>query len=180
MLFQHGATGGNWGVYFSPGDQMDFSEFGDNDLASGAAPTDTATWHHVAWVKDGDSGTNVTFYVDGVVVGTVTAGATTAGGAKRLGGDAWYDGDYFDGLLDNVRLYDRALTPGEIQTDLAAAVSAPDTTAPSITLTAPLSGWAKRVYCVAGRTTVSSPKPQMGWPKPLVLVFTAWWLSVMS
>ena len=137
VLFQHGATSGNWGVYFSDGNQMDFSEWGVSDLRAGSALTDTANWHHVAWVKAGDSGTNVTFYVDGTVVGAVATGGATAGGAKRIGGDAWYEADYFNGLIDNVRLYDRALNPGELQADMTTAVS--NTSAPCAYTLAPTS-----------------------------------------
>ena len=50
----------------------------------------------------------------------------------RIGGDS-YPGEFFAGLIDNLRIYNRALTAAEVQQDMATPVGGsgpPDTTPP--------------------------------------------------
>ena len=46
---------------------------------------------------------------------------TVSNGALRLGGNAPF-GEYFQGRIDEVRLYNRALTVDQIRADMNAAV----------------------------------------------------------
>ncbi|MHC4202057.1 MAG: LamG domain-containing protein, partial [Planctomycetota bacterium] len=80
---------------------------GDSTVGEGAVAWDAARWHHVAGVVDG---TTARVYFDGVEVGSgaVTALGSDIATALRLGQVA--------GMLDDVRVYDRALLPVEIQT----------------------------------------------------------------
>jgi hypothetical protein len=74
------------------------------------------TWSHVAATYDG---TTLRLYVNGVQVGSRAQTGTlrTTTGPLRLGGnDLW--GEYFHGIMDDVRIYNRALTQTEIQTDM--------------------------------------------------------------
>ena len=84
------------------------------DLAHVTAPTDGA-WHHVAYTYDGSTDK---LYVDGVLAPTLSvshdSGATTA----IFMGAASAGSSLFNGSLDDVRVYTRALTAREI-TDLA-------------------------------------------------------------
>jgi hypothetical protein len=72
-------------------------------------------WHHAVWEidRDGDS----TFYLDGLVDGTpVDISSRTS--------ENWYESEnlhigrkgpsFFTGLIDEVLIYNRVLTPGEI------------------------------------------------------------------
>ena len=88
-------------------------------------------WYHVAGVYNASART-LDIYVngvrdDGVLSGTVPAAQvlpnlnTTIG--KRSGGF------YFRGIIDNLRIYNRALAPTEIQTDMNTAVAAKTATA---------------------------------------------------
>jgi hypothetical protein len=77
----------------------------------------TNVWHHVAVVSDGAT---LRVYLNGALLGTpqaVSLGSAT--GALQVG--AWISGignyDFFGGRIDEVRVYNRALTPGEVQTD---------------------------------------------------------------
>jgi len=71
------------------------------------------SWRHVAVVKDGDHGTNVAFYLDGRPDGSAAVGAFPPGaGPARIGST---DSRWWTGLLDDVQVWDRALTPGEIE-----------------------------------------------------------------
>lgn len=70
-------------------------------------------WHHVACVWNGST---IRTYLDGVELGFDTQTVTPAGNAAFLGIGEWgVGGDFMDGLLDDVRLYNRALTPSEIK-----------------------------------------------------------------
>ncbi|MFC7335957.1 LamG domain-containing protein [Haloferula chungangensis] len=73
-------------------------------------------WTHFAVVNDGSG--NVTTYVDGVATGPATAlsGPFTASAFPfSIGGDASSQGiEFFNGDIDDVRIYDNALTAGEV------------------------------------------------------------------
>ncbi len=70
-------------------------------------------WHHVAAVVKGERGY---LYVDGAEEGAADRAGTPAASADPLSlGYAGRDG-YFAGMLDEVRLYGRALSPDEIRT----------------------------------------------------------------
>jgi hypothetical protein len=62
-------------------------------------------------------------YVDGVLDTQVALAGSSVDNAGPiwLGHDAWYPG--VDAVLDDVRLYDRALTGGEAAVEPAAALS---------------------------------------------------------
>src|SRR6185436_9632111 len=47
-----------------------------------------------------------------------------------IGGNAVWP-EWFTGLIDEVRVYDRALSATEVQTDMTRSVGTPDTTAPT-------------------------------------------------
>ncbi len=97
-------------------------------------------WTHVAAVR---SGTRGSLYLNGVLVTgpTTFTRAPTANTASLTLGNVDVNGDApFDGVLDEIRLYDRALSATEM-TDLhASAGPAPDTTPPTVVLTAPANG----------------------------------------
>ena len=79
------------------------------------------TWTHLALTYDGAA---LRLYVNGVVTGTTAASGsiTVSDGPLRIGGNAVW-GEYFSGLIDEVRLYNRALSQTEIQTDMNASVA---------------------------------------------------------
>ncbi len=90
------------------------------------------TWTHLAATYDGAM---LRFYRNGTEVGSrgVSGAITISSGALRIGGNSVW-GEYFDGLIDEIRISNRALAPGEITTSMNTPVSsappAPDTTAP--------------------------------------------------
>lgn len=82
------------------------------------APVFDKRWHHVAFVLS-DTQDKCTLFVDGVSVYTyTTATSISADDLFSIGQE--YDagpvtGDFFDGILDDIRVYSRALTSSEIQ-----------------------------------------------------------------
>jgi hypothetical protein len=87
------------------------------DIAvNGTAAVPLNAWTHLAVAYDG---TMLRMFVNGVQVSTkaVTGSAAVSAGALRIGGNSIW-GEYFRGLIDEVRVYNRALTAAEIQTDM--------------------------------------------------------------
>ncbi len=85
-------------------------------------------WSHLALTYDG---TTMRLYVNGTQVATkAQTGAMAAStGALRIGGNAVW-GEWFTGQIDEVRVYNRALTAAEVVTDSTSA-SSPDTVPPT-------------------------------------------------
>lgn len=79
----------------------------------------SGNWHHVAGTYDGET---LTLYLDGKAVASQTdsTGIAPGGNAVGIGADVAYDAQnpnvpaVFDGLIDNVRIYSKALTEKEL------------------------------------------------------------------
>ncbi|QIJ61264.1 LamG-like jellyroll fold domain-containing protein [Streptomyces sp. JB150] len=73
-------------------------------------------WYHLVGVRDGSTG-EITLYVDGERAATVTAGPNYVGTGPLAVGRAQWDGtdtDFWNGAVDEVQAYDRALTAEEV------------------------------------------------------------------
>jgi Concanavalin A-like lectin/glucanases superfamily len=82
--------------------------------ARGTVQLPLNAWTHLATTHDG---TTLRLYVNSVEVGsrTVAGALLTSTGALRIGGNsAW--GEFFQGLIDEIRVHNRALSPAEVQT----------------------------------------------------------------
>ncbi len=89
--------------------------------AAGTSAVPLNTWTHLAATYDGGT---LRLHVNGIEVRaqTVTGGIVVTGGALTIGGnDVW--GEHFSGRIDEVRIYNRALTAGEIQADMVTPIS---------------------------------------------------------
>jgi Concanavalin A-like lectin/glucanases superfamily len=77
-------------------------------------------WTHVTMTYDG---ANIRYYQNGTLVTTTpaTGNMTNGNGALRIGGNSIW-GEYFTGRIDEVRVYNRALSAAEITTDLNTAL----------------------------------------------------------
>jgi hypothetical protein len=83
---------------------------------TGTAAVPQNTWTHLAATHDGAT---LRLYVNGVQAASqaVTGTIRTSSGALSIGGNAVW-GEYFRGRLDEVRVYNRALSAAEVQTDM--------------------------------------------------------------
>jgi len=83
------------------------------ESSSGTNVITTSGWHHVAAVGDG---THVTFYMDGVgTLGTGTVGTLSTGDSnRRLTLGSCGGACLFQGEIDEVQIYDQALSAAEI------------------------------------------------------------------
>jgi fibronectin type 3 domain-containing protein len=93
---------------------------GSVEVLTGPAAIPVSTWTHVAMTYDGAM---LRLYVNGTQVAARAAAGAIQSVANPLwiGGNQPY-GEYFQGLIDEVRVYNRALTQGDIQTDMNASV----------------------------------------------------------
>ena len=89
---------------------------GGNNCATAAGVITPGQWYHVVATKTaGAINTTTTIYVNGAAV-TCTGSASTpnvAAGGTAIG--SWPSLYFFDGLIDEVRLYNRALSAGEVK-----------------------------------------------------------------
>ncbi len=96
--------------------------FTTGDLfSSGTAALSLNTWSHLAMTWDG---TTQRLFVNGVQVGSRAVSGTLVNGAGALrfgGNNVW--SEWFSGQLDEIRIYDRALTQAELQTDMTKPVA---------------------------------------------------------
>jgi len=83
---------------------------GSTNVQSAAGSINQGQWHHLTGTYDGST---VKLYIDGdqVASTTHTGTITNTGGDFEVGHD---NGEYFDGRIDQVRVYSRALNDSEI------------------------------------------------------------------
>jgi hypothetical protein len=88
--------------------------------STGVTQLPVNTWTHLAATYDGAT---LRVFVNGVQAGAAAMAGTLVKSADALSiGGSLVWGEYFEGLIDEVRIYNRALTAAEIRTDMARAV----------------------------------------------------------
>ena len=94
-------------LYFEYGNGSTYAQLGN----TGGVKTNT--WQHVAVTL---SGSTLTWYVNGKSTGTTSgiAGITASTSNLAIGKSISRNGQYFKGLIDEVRVYNRALSANEI------------------------------------------------------------------
>ena len=135
LVFKERSGGIVYGLY---ADQAGGRPLGEMFIGSDRSVTGTAAlplnaWTHLATTYDGSQ---LRLYVNGALASStaVTGAMAASTGVLHLGGNSVW-GEWFAGLIDEVRVYDRALSGSEVQQDMATAVSGspppPDTSPPS-------------------------------------------------
>ena len=95
---------------------------GGEQGATGTAQLRLVAWTHLAVTYDGST---LRLYVNGIESTTraLSGPIATSGGALRIGGNA-LGTEWFNGRIDDVRVYASARTPSEITADMNTAVTA--------------------------------------------------------
>jgi hypothetical protein len=129
MAVKETATGLAWALYpVGDGNLPTGHAFtGVEQWARGTARLPAGEWTHLAVTYDGSL---IRLYVNGTLQGTQaqTGPLVTSSQPLRLGGDAVWS-EWFDGSLDEIRVYDRPLSAAEIQADMATPVDPGSATA---------------------------------------------------
>lgn len=97
------------------GDRLTIYDAGTGAVDSSTSETlDDDAWHHAAWVRTGTGANEFLFYLDGDAYGTAQYAYDIPVPTETF--VAWNDvaGEYFDGELDDLRIYPYALTSSEI------------------------------------------------------------------
>jgi hypothetical protein len=116
--FIFSAGSGGYGLYLDQSGNPTLTKITVNNVAVTAPITDT-NFHHLAVTK---AGSNVVFYVDGAAypAAPYNPGFTFSAGVT-IG--SWNLGDTFLGAVDDLAVYNRALTSNEVQSIYGAAGS---------------------------------------------------------
>ena len=119
VVMKESASGLAYALYASDdrGLPGGYANLGSADLnATGVATIPAGTWSHLAMTFDGST---IRLYVNGTEVSSTPASGAliTTGSPLRIGGNAVW-GEFFQGLIDEIRIYNRVLTGAEIQADM--------------------------------------------------------------
>ena len=83
-----------------------------NDGQKIAMNAEVETWYHIIYTTDTKAG-ELKLYVDGELKADGNAGGTAENmNERRIGSE--HDGRFLNGMIDNVRIYDRVLTEDEV------------------------------------------------------------------
>jgi hypothetical protein len=107
-----------------------------SDATAGTAPLALNAWTHLAATHNG---TTLQLFVNGVAVSSMPASGSIVAstGSLRIGGNQVW-GEYFTGVIDEVRVYSRALSQSEILADMSSSVGGTgDTTPPTVSAVSP-------------------------------------------
>jgi chitodextrinase len=98
------------------------------DIVRGSTPLPVSTWKHLAVTYDGAV---MRLYLDGAQVSTksVTGAMPNSSGPLQIGGNKVWP-EWFQGQIDDLRIYGRALSAAEILADLNGPVGGGSTTPP--------------------------------------------------
>ena len=93
-----------------------------NVFAAGGHSVPLNTWTHIAATFDG--ATLRIFHNGQLSASQASTGAIdVASGVLRIGGNSVWPNEGFPGVIDEVRIYNRALSATEIQADMATPVA---------------------------------------------------------
>jgi hypothetical protein len=117
IVSQDGASNSDFFLQYSGADQRFAMSFAGVRALAPAKP-EVGKWYHLVGVRDTVKG-ELRLYVDGTLAGTASAclpqaapAGNTVIGRGKYGGNSV---DYLDGTVDQVHLYDRALSATEIK-----------------------------------------------------------------
>ena len=120
---------------------------GSHKSVAGAGSLPLNTWSHVAVTY---SGSMMRLYVNGNEVSrrSLSGRMVSSTGPLRIGGNSVW-GEYFSGMIDEVRVYGSALTPADIQRDMNMPI-AHEFEKPTVSIVSPLDG-----DVLSGRPTIT-------------------------
>jgi glucose/arabinose dehydrogenase len=129
-----------YGLELRGGNQTDFY-IGTPTGALVAASGTTLPFNQWSYLAITFDGAQVKTYVNGTLVNTqaLSATITARGNPMRVGADASTT-QFYKGALDDLRIYNRALTPAQVQSDMTTPVGNPTVGAPQVLINSPTNG----------------------------------------
>jgi hypothetical protein len=127
IIKERGTTGLAYGLYAADGANQPpagyINRSGTDVSTTGTSVLAVNTWSHLAVTYDG---ANLRLYVNGTQAASKaqTGNINSSTAPLRFGGNTIW-GEYFNGLIDEVRVYNVALTATQIQTDMNTAIGSP-------------------------------------------------------
>ena len=124
-------------------------------MAYGLSNIADGSWHHLVMTR---SGSNLITYQDGMLVNTTNCGgsADLSNAYSLFFGSDYWDGNKYEGLIDEVKIYDFALTSDQIKLlyngGFSASMGVLSTASSSATTTS-----SARSYCPPGDTGTCNP-----------------------
>jgi hypothetical protein len=108
----------NYMLVLTDGSNLGFwSSDGMGGAALGTQTLTAGNWYHLSFVREGDSITNgYKVYLNGAYTGAADTGVWSSSDYFTIGGRVDGQVQYFPGTIDEVRIYNRALSSSEIQT----------------------------------------------------------------
>jgi len=101
-------------AFKASGDHLRFTTPGILDHDAFSAILQVDAWQHVAVTFQPEQNSGVVFYLNGVETERMTSSAVNAGGGPFLiGNNQW--SQFYEGMIDDVRVYNKVLTAEEIQ-----------------------------------------------------------------
>jgi len=107
-----GSVSDEFSLELNSNNKLQLTLNGDTQVTADTALS-TGTWYHIGVVR---SGSDITFYLDGATDGTATDGTVLSDIATLILGTNEVTGLDYDGRLDEIRIYDRALSTAEMLT----------------------------------------------------------------
>jgi hypothetical protein len=119
VLLKEAGTDLSYSLYSASGVNRPSAWVGQGTSQGGTALA-LSTWSHLAMTFDG---TRLKVYVNGVLAKDTaySQAAVASSGPLKIGGNAIW-GEFFKGLIDEVRVYDTVRTPAEITADMNGAI----------------------------------------------------------
>jgi hypothetical protein len=105
----------NQGAYFTDSGNVEKS-------VTGGSAISTTQWTNVAMVRNG---TTLSYWVNGVSVASTTVSSlpvVASSGILAIGGHTFWGGEWYSGVLDDVRLYNAALTSSQLASAMGAGL----------------------------------------------------------
>jgi len=106
-----GMAGGRFFIYDNPATP--------SPSMTSNALINTSTWHHIVWTSNG---TISSMYIDGVLDKSQAQTRSGSAGVSNIGWDASNITEFFPGSIDDVRVYNRALSANEVKSIYNAAI----------------------------------------------------------
>ncbi len=124
VIYKEYAKGSVYSLYAAEGGDLPMSSLNDGQadrVISGSSVLPVNQWSHLTSTYDGAV---QKLYVDGVLISerAQTGLIRSSKGVLRIGGNKLW-GDYFHGFIDEVRVYNRALTQAEIAGDINTSIA---------------------------------------------------------